>query len=92
MGGNNRQRKSSSFMSVFGIFKSNNKHRGGGYYDAYEESLRARKVWPSDEDRGRWGVADPRIDMKAEAFIAQYKKKVSESEIHCQPQVQPQAS
>ncbi|KAI4349858.1 hypothetical protein L6164_010405 [Bauhinia variegata] len=87
MGGNNRQRKSSSFMSVFSIFKSSNKQRGG-YYDAYEEASRARKVWPSDEDRGRWGVADPVIDMKAEAFIAKYKKKVSESEIHCQPQVQ----
>lgn len=91
MGGNNRQRKSSSFMSVFKIFKSNNRHRGGGgYHDAYEEGTRARKVWPSDEDRGRWGVAEPGIDMKAAAFIAQYKKRVSESEIHCQTQPQPQ--
>lgn len=85
----NRQRKS-SFMSVFNMFKSN-RHRGGHnhnqHYDAYEEVTRARKVWPSDEDRGRWGVAEPNIDMRAAAFIAQYKKRVSESEIHCaQPQ------
>ncbi|MED6208454.1 hypothetical protein PIB30_045181 [Stylosanthes scabra] len=93
MGGNNRQRKSSSFMSVFNIFKSNNsRHRGnnnsssnynGGYY-YYEEGAKAgTKVWPSDEDRGRWGVADPVIDMKASAFIAKYKKRISDSELHC---------
>ncbi|CAJ2628872.1 unnamed protein product [Trifolium pratense] len=44
------------------------------------------KVWPSDEDRGSWGVADPVIDMRATTFIAQYKKQISESEIHCQAQ------
>jgi hypothetical protein len=71
-------------MSVFNIFKSSsNKQRGGGCYDyaAYDD-----KVWPSDEDRGSWGVADPVIDMRATAFIAQYKKRISESEIHCQAQ------
>ncbi|KAI9099081.1 hypothetical protein QN277_021781 [Acacia crassicarpa] len=86
--GGNRQRKSSSFMSVFNIFKSS-RHRGGHqHHDAYhEEGTRARKVWPSDEDRGRWGVAEPGIDTRAAAFIAQYKKRVSESEVHCaQPQ------
>ena len=46
------------------------------------------KIWPSDEDKGRWGVADPVIDMRATAYIAQYKKRVSESEIHCQAQSQ----
>lgn len=89
MGGKNRQRKSSSFLSVFNIFKSN-KYRGeGNYYNAYEEGVKAgTKVWRSDEDRGRWGVADPVIDMRAAAYIAQYKKRVSESEIHRQAQLQ----
>ncbi|KAE9618901.1 hypothetical protein Lal_00047005 [Lupinus albus] len=80
-------KKSSSFKSIFNIFKSNNKHRGGGY-DNDDGAKAWTKVWPSDEDRGRWGVADPAIDMKATAFIAQYKKRVSESEVHCQPQHQ----
>ncbi|KAK7259045.1 hypothetical protein RIF29_24639 [Crotalaria pallida] len=89
MGGSKRQRKSnSSFMSIFNIFKSN-KHRGGGNYNAYEEGSKSgTKVWPSDEDRGRWGVADPVIDMRASAFIAKYKKRVSDSEIHRQAQMQ----
>ncbi|KAI9098961.1 hypothetical protein K1719_024728 [Acacia pycnantha] len=74
-GSNNKQRKSSSgFMSVFSMFKSN-KNRGG-YYDSYDDGTKARKMWPSDEDRGRWGVAEPGIDTKAEAFIAGYKRRV----------------
>ena len=76
MAGNNRQRKSSSFFSVFGLFKS--KKGKGGYYESYDQ---VSKPWPSDEDRGRWGVAEPGIDMKAEAFIAQYKKRILESEL-----------
>ncbi|CAL0320918.1 unnamed protein product [Lupinus luteus] len=81
--------KKSSFRSIFNIFKSNNKNRGRGYNDTYDEGSKVwTKVWPSDEDKGRWGVADPVIDMKATAFIAQYKKRVSESEIHCQAQPQ----
>ena len=77
MAGNNRQRKSSSFLSVFGLFKPK-KGKGGYYYKSYDE---VSKQWPSDEDRGRWGVAEPGIDMKAEAFIAQYKKRILESEL-----------
>ncbi|KAJ7973202.1 Ribosomal protein S12 [Quillaja saponaria] len=80
MGGNNRQRKTSSAFSFFNFFKSK-KPRGGS--DAYDDGSKARKIWPSDEDRGRWGVAEPDIDRKAEAFIAQYKKRVTESELHC---------
>ncbi|KAJ1393307.1 hypothetical protein SESBI_35027 [Sesbania bispinosa] len=89
MGGKNRQRKSSSFLSVFNIFKSN-KNRGGGagYYE--EGPKPGTKVWPSDEDKGRWGVADPAINMRATAFIAEYKKRISESEVHCQTQAQAQ--
>jgi hypothetical protein len=86
MGGNNQRKSSkSSFRSVFNIFKSSsNKQRGGGYY--YDNGAYDNKVWPSDEDRGSWGVADPVIDMRATAFIAQYKKRISESEIHWQAQ------
>ncbi|RDY14513.1 hypothetical protein CR513_00418, partial [Mucuna pruriens] len=91
MGGKNRQRKS-SFLSVFNIFKSNNKQRGGSNYNTYYEEgpkvVSGTKVWPSDEDKGRWGVADPVIDMRATDFIAKYKKRISESEIHCQAQSQ----
>jgi hypothetical protein len=72
-------------MSVFNIFKSSsNKERGYDYYD--DGAKQWNKVWPSDEDRGSWGVADPVIDMRATAFIAQYKKRISESEIHWQAQ------
>lgn len=90
MGGNRQRKSTSSFKSVFNIFKSNNKQRGGSHYDnTYDDGPKQwTKVWPSDEDRGQWGVADPVIDMRATAFIAQYKKRVSESEIHCQAQVQ----
>ncbi|KAL5068880.1 hypothetical protein RYX36_019773 [Vicia faba] len=86
MGGNKNQRKSKSSWSVFNIFKSNNsnKQREEGYYD---HGAYGNKVWPSDEDKGSWGVADPVIDMRATAFIAQYRKRISDSEIHhWQPQ------
>ncbi|CAJ1977889.1 unnamed protein product [Sphenostylis stenocarpa] len=74
----NRQKKSSSsFFSIFNIFSS--KKPRGGYHDAPDSS---RRVWPSDYDRDNWGVAEPNIDMKAEAFIAKYKKRVSESELY----------
>ncbi|XP_028791465.1 uncharacterized protein LOC114747319 [Neltuma alba] len=79
MGGNNRQRKSSSgFMSVFNMFKS--KKNRGGHYDSYDDGMTARKVWPSDQDGGPWGFADPGIDIKAETIIARHKRRVSESE------------
>ncbi|KAF7844761.1 uncharacterized protein G2W53_001666 [Senna tora] len=82
MAGNNRQRKSSSssFFSAFNIFKS--KNRGGSHYDAaYDDGTRARKVWRSDEDNGHYGGALPDIDTRAEMFIRQYKRRVSESEL-----------
>ncbi|CAL5208720.1 unnamed protein product [Lathyrus oleraceus] len=76
MGGGNRQNKSSSgFFSIFACFTSKNKH-GAGYYD-YDTG---RRTWPSDEDRGNWGVAEPNINRKAEDFIRKYKNRVSESE------------
>jgi len=77
MAGNRHKKSSSSFFSIFNVFSSK-KHRGG-YYDAPDSS---RRVWPSDYDKGNWGVAEPNIDMKAEAFIAKYKKRVSESALY----------
>ncbi|EXB57548.1 hypothetical protein L484_022654 [Morus notabilis] len=71
MGGNNnssRQKKGSSFFSLF-RFKRN--RRVDDY--AVEDM---RRVWPSDEDRGRW-VAEPGIDRKAEAFIAKIHKNMN---------------
>lgn len=65
MGGNNRQKKQSSF-SLFGMFKSKRSKRGDEY--KAEEYVKAYKVYPSDEDRGRW-VAEPGIDKKASAYI-----------------------
>ncbi|KAL9332414.1 hypothetical protein ACSQ67_002024 [Phaseolus vulgaris] len=53
MAGRNRQRKS-SFLSVFNIFKSSNKQRGGSSYSTYSEEgpkVSGTKVWPSDEDK-----------------------------------------
>ncbi|KAK7278064.1 hypothetical protein RJT34_23087 [Clitoria ternatea] len=80
MGGNRQQHKKSSssgFFSIFNMFSS--KKSRGGDYDASDSW---RKVWPSDYDKGNWGVAEPDIDIKAEAFIAKYKKRVSESALY----------
>ena len=78
MAGGNRQKKSSSgFFSIFSIFSS--RKSKGGYSDAPDSW---RRVYPSDYDKGNWGVAEPNIDMKAEAFIAKYKKRVSESALY----------
>ncbi|GFP80395.1 hypothetical protein PHJA_000182900 [Phtheirospermum japonicum] len=69
MAGNNSRQKKPSF-SLFGLFKgkSSSRSRGGG--DDYRdyEYVKAYKVYPSDEDRGRW-VAEPGIDKKASAYI-----------------------
>ncbi|KAK2364901.1 hypothetical protein P8452_67763 [Trifolium repens] len=90
MGGKNRQRKSSSFFSIFNIFNSN-KYIEKNNYKAYEERTKwESKIWPSDEDKGSWGVGDPAIDMRAATYIARYKKRFSESEIHHQLQAQGQ--
>ncbi|WVY98336.1 hypothetical protein V8G54_030487 [Vigna mungo] len=77
MAGNRQKKSSSTFFSIFNVFSS--KKPRGRYYDAPDSS---RRVWPSDYDKGNWGVAEPNIDMKAEAFIAKYKKRVSESALY----------
>ncbi|KAK7269483.1 hypothetical protein RIF29_22212 [Crotalaria pallida] len=76
MGGNKQRKSSSSFFSIFNIFSSK-KSKGAAYYDAYDSG---GKVWPSDYDRDQWGAAEPGIDKKAEAFILNYKRRISESE------------
>ncbi|CAJ2628958.1 unnamed protein product [Trifolium pratense] len=73
--GGDKKKSSSGCFSIFNIFSSKNKSRGG-YYD-YEYR---RKTWPSDEDKGNWGVAEPNINMRAEDFIRKYKNRISESE------------
>ncbi|KAL3843584.1 hypothetical protein ACJIZ3_000987 [Penstemon smallii] len=66
MAGNNSQKKSS--FSLFSLFKgkSTKSRRGDDMRDDY---VKAYKVYPSDEDRGRW-VAEPGIDKKASAYIS----------------------
>ncbi|QHO45218.1 hypothetical protein HN51_014783 [Arachis hypogaea] len=74
MGGNKRQGKS-SLMSLSGfvlrVFKWK-KSRGVGQCEMCDSW---GKVWPSDEDKGRWGVAEPGIDKKADAFIAHRRSR-----------------
>ncbi|MFS7918899.1 hypothetical protein Hanom_Chr03g00206601 [Helianthus anomalus] len=76
MGGNKSQRKSSSF-SFFGIFKHKKSLRED---DIWDDSVKAYKVYPSDQDRaGRW--ADPRIDSKATAYIETITNKWNHVEV-----------
>ncbi|GMP63656.1 hypothetical protein CsSME_00025262 [Camellia sinensis var. sinensis] len=56
------------FFAIFNIFKSKRYHRGDDYY-AWDDSMKAYKAWPSDEDRGLW-VAEPGIDRRAGDYIA----------------------
>ncbi|XP_061361477.1 uncharacterized protein LOC133305318 [Gastrolobium bilobum] len=67
--------KKSSFCGMFkACFSSGS--RDDEYY--YEDS--GRRMFASDEDRGRW-VAEPGIDRKASAFIARfYASRVTDSE------------
>ncbi|KAB2621706.1 hypothetical protein D8674_023888 [Pyrus ussuriensis x Pyrus communis] len=76
----NRQKKSS--FSFFNMFKSRRPHNRRGD-DMMEDSyMSARKVWPSEEDRGQF-VAEPGIDNKAAAFIDRIHKNIV-SEYECQ--------
>ncbi|WJX14172.1 hypothetical protein P8452_04472 [Trifolium repens] len=67
-----KKKSSSGCFSIFNIFSSKNKS-AGGYYD-YDYG---RKTWPSDEDKGNWGVAEPKINRSAED--CKYKNRISES-------------
>lgn len=76
MAGNNRQKKSSSGpFSLFNIFKGKSSRGRRAAEDTFPpDSLKAYKVWPSDQDEGRY-VADPGIDKKASLYISAMKKK-----------------
>ncbi|CAA0816566.1 Unknown protein [Striga hermonthica] len=63
-----KQQKKSSFSSLFTLFKGLGS-RGRARDEARDEYVKAYKVYPSDEDRGRW-VAEPGIDKKASAYIS----------------------
>ncbi|MFS7967466.1 hypothetical protein Hanom_Chr09g00786051 [Helianthus anomalus] len=64
MGGQKSQK--SFFSSLIGIFSRKKSQRGRS--DTWDDTMKAYKVYPSDQDRaGRW--ADPRIDRKASAYI-----------------------
>ncbi|KAK1430130.1 hypothetical protein QVD17_12665 [Tagetes erecta] len=66
MGGQKSQRKSS--FSFLRFFKRKKSQRVVGQDTWDHDSMKAYKVYPSDQDRaGRW--ADPRIDTKATTFI-----------------------
>ncbi|KAI3448427.1 hypothetical protein Pfo_005092 [Paulownia fortunei] len=60
MAGNNRQKKSS--FSLFSFFKGRSS-RARRVDDTWDEYVKAYKVYPSDEDRGRW-VAEPGLTRK----------------------------
>ncbi|KAL5702059.1 hypothetical protein ACHQM5_027325 [Ranunculus cassubicifolius] len=74
--GGQRQKKSSSFLSIFNIFRSRRRSRNSDM--GWDEATNIRKVRPSDDDKDRW-VAEPDIDNKASAFIAKfYESRVSD--------------
>lgn len=76
MGGNKYKKLS---LSIFGIFKHKDSHREGSD-DAWDDSIKAYKVYPSDQDRaGYW--ADPRIDNKASAYIETITNKWNHVEL-----------
>lgn len=64
MGINNWQKKTS--FAILNIFKT--KKTRGDRDDAWDDSLKAYKVFPSDQDGVRW-VAEPGIDKRAGAYI-----------------------
>lgn len=74
--------KKKSGFSFFGLFKSKgskNSRRGDQDNYSRDDFVKAYKVWPSDEDRGKW-VAEPGIDNKASIFISNRTAKWSNPE------------
>ncbi|CAK9150931.1 unnamed protein product, partial [Ilex paraguariensis] len=65
MGGNSRQKSSTNPFALFSFFKLKSS-RPRKFED---DSMKAYRVWPSDQDRGRY-VADPGIDRRADEYIA----------------------
>ncbi|XVF41696.1 hypothetical protein PTKIN_Ptkin01aG0300600 [Pterospermum kingtungense] len=74
-----KQKKSFSFFSFFKAKKGQRDQVYSSYSPA-EEPWSGRKVYPSDEDSTRRVVAEPGIDKKASAFIANFHAtRVSEA-------------
>ncbi|KAK8545384.1 hypothetical protein V6N12_026220 [Hibiscus sabdariffa] len=78
----NKHKKSFSFFS---FFKAKKGRREQDYYSGGEDVWGTRKVYPSDEDNTLRVVAEPGIDKKASAFIANFHAtRVSEAIHHQQ--------
>ncbi|KAL4342085.1 hypothetical protein GQ457_08G004680 [Hibiscus cannabinus] len=79
----NKHKKSFSFFS---FFKAKKGRREQDYYSGTGEDVwGTRKVYPSDEDNTLRVVAEPGIDKKASAFIANFHAtRVSEAIHHQQ--------
>lgn len=65
---------SEKLKKSFGVFNNMFKtkirsRRGDDPSGISDEFMKAYRVFPSDEDRGRW-IAEPGIDRKASAYIA----------------------
>ncbi|GMI84421.1 hypothetical protein like AT3G05858 [Hibiscus trionum] len=81
-GPGNRNKKSFSFFS---FFKAKKGRREQEYYSGGDDVWGGRKVYPSDEDNTLRVVAEPGIDKKASAFIANFHAtRVSEAIHHQQ--------
>ncbi|WOG83205.1 hypothetical protein DCAR_0102379 [Daucus carota subsp. sativus] len=79
MGGNSHKQKKS--FSLFSMFKTKKRARRVEDVDGVSDDLvNAYRVYPSDEDRGRW-IADRRIDTKASAYIATVQSNWNRSEV-----------
>ncbi|KAL6515731.1 hypothetical protein OROHE_018421 [Orobanche hederae] len=67
------KKQKKTFFSLFNLFKrrASRVRRGD---DTGDEYVKAYKVYPSDEDKGRW-VAEPGIDKKASAYISSITAK-----------------
>ncbi|KAH7834665.1 hypothetical protein Vadar_018389 [Vaccinium darrowii] len=88
MSGNKRQQQqqqqnkksiitpSSTAYAVLNMFKTKRVSSRKVEDSSWDDSMRYYKVWPSDEDRGRY-VAEPGIDRKASAYIARIRAATS---------------
>ena len=80
--GGNKQKKSFSFFS---FFKKGRKDQDYSYSAGEDVWSTRNKVYPSDEDNIRRVVAEPGIDKRASAFIANFHaSRVSEAIHHHQ--------
>jgi len=60
-----------SFFFFLNLFRSNKKTKG-----RRRNGREIVRDWPSDYDKGTWGVASPNIDNKARIFIDKQKNRV----------------